>query len=238
MVRVLFCFLLLVPQVCLAGPNDNPMMAKIILERNDIFVQVNAVVENSAHLFKNELSYQLLLLKRAGTSNSYQKEEHTGEFTILPNEKKSVAQLKLSLNNSEEVKVFLFVREGKTLLAQDVIIINDVEEIYRNTSITEEQIAIKGLVIDEVKTKIGKDFYDIFYQKYLQSGEQYSFIININEKPFIGGRGSLVSVQIGDHKLFEFQARPDEDLLKQAADYSLTLIKNYNQNNKNYEKIY
>lgn len=238
MFRYLLCLIVLIPVLELKSQSKEGMIAKIILDRNDIFVQVNAVVENNEHIYKNELTYQLLILKREGNSNSYDKEERVGEFNILPNEKKSVASLKLNLKSDEEVKIFLFVRYQKTLLAQDVVVMNEVEKIYQNTTIKEDQIEIKGLVIDDVKTKIGKDFYDIFYQKYLQSGEQYAFVINVNEKPFIGGRGSLVSVEIGDNKIFEFQARPDEELLVQAAEYTLTLINNYSKSNKNFEKIY
>lgn len=234
----LLCLLCLLPLWSLNGQTKETMTAKIILERNDIFVNVNAVVENNDHIYKNELTYQLLILKREGNVDSYHKEEEKGEFNILPNEKKSVAGLKLNLKTNEEVKIFLFVRYNKVMLAQDVVVMNEVESIYKNSSLQENQIEIKGLVIDDVKTKIGKDFYDIFYQKYLQSGEQYSFVVNVNEKPFIGGRGSLVSIEIGDDKIFEFQARPDEDLLVQAAEYSLTLIQNYSKTNKNYEKIY
>ena len=93
-------------------------------------------------------------------------------------------------------------------------------------------------MVENVKTKIGKDFYDIFYQKYNQSGAKYAFVINILEKPFIGGRGALVSVEIDDKKIFEFQARPDEEMLQKAADYALKLIENYSKTRNTFEKIY
>ena len=66
----------------------------------------------------------------------------------------------------------------------------------------------------------------------------YSFVINILEKPFIGGRGALVSVEIDDKKIFEFQARPDEEMLQKAADYALKRIENYNKTRNTFEKIY
>ena len=102
----------------------------------------------------------------------------------------------------------------------------------------EDEIEIKGLVVENVKTPFGKEFYDIFYQKYNQSGTKYSFVIDVNEKPFIGGRGALISIDVGDDKIFEFQARPDEDLLKNAADHALKLIDNYSKNRNTFEKMY
>jgi hypothetical protein len=63
-------------------------------------------------------------------------------------------------------------------------------------------------------------------------------VININEKPFLGGRGALVSIEIGDDKIFEFQARPDEEMLQNAAAYSLKLIENYSKTRNTTEKVY
>ena len=123
-------------------------------------------------------------------------------------------------------------------IAKDSVKINEVVEILQTTSIREDEIEIIGLVVENVKTKIGKDFYDFFYQKYNASGAQYPFVININEKPFIGGRGALVSIEIGDDKIFEFQARPDEEMLQNAAAYSLKLIENYSKTRNTTEKVY
>jgi hypothetical protein len=63
-------------------------------------------------------------------------------------------------------------------------------------------------------------------------------VININEKPFMGGRGALISIEIGDDKIFEFQARPDEEMLQKAADYTLRLIENYSKTRNTFEKVY
>jgi Curli assembly protein CsgE len=212
--------------------------AKINLFQNDVFVRIDAVVENSDHIYKNELNYQLLSLKRNTNSIIYDREDRFGEFNLLPNEKKSITSLKLNIEPNQELKVYLFITYNKQLIAQDSVKINEIINILKTTSIQEDEIEIKGLVIENARTTIGKDFYDIFYQKYNRSGAKYSFTININEKPFIGGRGSLISVEIGDVKIFEFQARPDEELLNDAANYTLKLIENYNKNRSTFEKIY
>lgn len=236
--KLLFLMTSLFQFCVINSQNIENIKAEINLFRKDIFVMIDAVVENNDHIYKDALSYHLLTLKRVGNSNSYEKEEQSGSFNILPNQKKTITTTKLTIEPNQEVKIYLFIKNNGNLLSQDVIIINEIESILQTTSIEEDEIEIKGLVVENVKTKIGKDFYDVFYQMYNSSGAKYSFVINVNEKPFIGGRGSLVSVEIGSDKIFEFQARPDEDLLKKAATYTLTLIENYNKNRKNYEKIY
>jgi len=214
------------------------LRAKINLFQKDIFVLIDAVVENKDHIYKNELNYHLLSLKRKGNSKSYTKEDRYGEFNLLPNEKKTITSLKLNIEPDQELKIYLFIKNGQQLIARDSVKINEIVEILRTTAIQEDEIEIKGLVVENVKTPYGKDFYDFFYQKYNRSGAKYSFVIHILEKPFMGGRGSLVSIEVGDNKIFEFQARPDEELLQNAADHALKLIENYSKTRNTFEKVY
>ena len=220
------------------GKEAQDVKAKINLFQNDIFVQIDAVVKNGAHVYEKKLSYQLLLLHRQVGTKSYEKNERRGEFELLPKEEKTIVSYKFNIEENEELKAYLFVRDKDKLIAKDSIKINEVVEILQTTSIKEDEIEIIGLVVENVKTKIGKDFYDFFYQKYNGSGTKYPFVININEKPFLGGRGALVSVEIGDDKIFEFQARPDEEMLQNAAAYALKLIENYSKTRNTTEKVY
>ncbi len=214
------------------------IQAKINLFQKDIFVKIDAVVENNDHIYENELNYHLLSLKKDIHSKIYTKEDRFGEFTLLPNEKKIITSIKLNIDPGQELKIYFFIKDEKQLIAIDSVKINETIEILKTTAIEEDEIEIKGLVVENVKTPFGKEFYDIFYQKYNQSGVQYSFVINVNEKPFIGGRGALISIDIGDKKIFEFQARPDEEMLQKAADYALKQIENYNKTRNTFEKIY
>lgn len=214
------------------------IIAKVNLFQKDIFVMIDAVVDNNGHIYKSELNYHLLTLKKEVNSKTYTKEDRKGEFTLLPNEKKTITTLKLNIEPNQELKVYLFIKEDKQLIAIDSVKINETIAILKTTAINEYDIEIKGLVVENVKTKIGKDFYDIFHQKYSRSGSKYPFVININEKPLIGGRGALVSIEVGDDKIFEFQARPEEEMLQKAADYALKLIENYSKTRNTFEKIY
>ncbi len=233
-----FLFVILFQFNFVSAQETEKIQAKINLFQKDIFVMIDAVVENSDHIYKNQLKYHLLSLRKNANSKIYTKEDRFGDFTLLPNEKKTITNLKLSIEPNQELKVYLFIKDDKQLVAIDSVKINETVEILKTTAIQEDEIEIKGLVVENVRTKIGKDFYDIFYQKYNRSGAKYSFVININEKPFIGGRGALVSIEVDDKKIFEFQARPDEEMLQKAADYTLKLIKNYSKNRNTFEKIY
>jgi len=233
-----FLILLLIIQFFFVSAQETENInTKINIFQKDIFVTIDAVVENNDHIYKNKLNYHLLSLTRDGNSKSYTKEDSFGEFNLLPNEKKTISSLKLNIEPNQVLKVYLFIKNNKQLIARDSVTINETVKILKTTAIEEDEIEIKGLVVENVKTIIGKDFYDYFYQKYNRSGMKYSFVINIIEKP-LGVRGSLLSVEIGDDKIFEFQARPDEEMLKNAADYTLKLIENYSKTRNTFEKIY
>ena len=93
------------------------------------------------------------------------------------------------------------------------------------------------MVVENVKTKNGKDFYDFFYQKYTTSGAKYPFVISINEKPFLGGRGALVSVEIGDDKIFEFQFLIKLFIMKQIYLRYLVLAETLRKSNIDLSEI-
>ena len=231
-------FVLILSSNFVSGQETRKIQAKINLFQKDIFVIIDAVIENNDYIYKNKLNYHLLSLKKEVNSKTYTKEDRYGEFNLLPNEKKIITSIKLNMDPGHQLKVYLFIKNDKQLIAMDSVKINETVEILKTTAIQEDEIEIKGLVVENVKTKIGKDFYDIFYQKYSRSGTKYSFVINILEKPFIGGRGALVSIEIDDKKIFEFQARPDQEMLQKAADYTLKLIENYSKTRSTFEKIY
>ena len=216
---------------------DKLVQARLNISREDIFVNIEGIVENNSHVFNNKLTYQLLTLKKLAQEVKFEKNDRFGEFTLLPNENKTVATLKVNLEEEQELKVYFFVRDQKNLIAQDSLVINEVVDLLKTTVMREIDIEIKGLVVETTKTKMGKDFYDFFYQLYLREGSDYSFIITIEEKPFFG-TGSLISVIVEDQTIFEFQARPDVEMLEGAAKYALVRVNEYNKNRQNVPKVY
>ena len=97
--------------------------------------------------------------------------------------------------------------------------------------VKEADFELKGIVVDEVLTKIGKDFHDYFYQDYLTSGAQYPFIITIKEKPYFG-TSSIITVEVDDQVLLEFMSKPDEEYLKSGVKTALQNLSQYSKQRK------
>ena len=214
----------------------NEVLAKIVAKKQDNLIDIRGVVQNPSLTIKDEYSYLLFSLKK-GENGNYSRNSQSGMFSLEPNEIKELAQLKINLQENEELKVYVFIRKYKVLIAKDSLVFGS--NLSKKTQAEEENdFVIKGIVVDNVLTKIGKDFHDYFYQSYTGSGKKHPFIININEKPYFG-RSSVISIVVEDKKLMEFYADPKEEILKAKASEALQIInsyalqrKLYNQNNK------
>lgn len=199
---------------------------KIQVIKNDNFITLKGEVVNEGILFVDELSYNLVALKKDKNGN-YSNNKQAGEFSLKPNEKKELAIIRLNINKGEQLKAFLFVKHKEVLVSRDTFLIKDNDKLLRkNEKINESSFVMKGLVIDEAITKIGKDFYDFFYQTYLLSGIKYPFIIKIKEKPGLT-RTTNISVEVEDTLVFEFRSNPNEDYLKEIVNVSLARLRVY-----------
>lgn len=210
--------------------NSQNVEAKLVTKTVDNFVDIKGIATNLEATYNDELNYLLFSLKKGITGN-YSRNSQEGKFSLNPNEEKELSSLSLNIQKGEECKVYLFVRKNKELISKDSTIIYSAEKLEEKAYVEESEIEIKGLVIEDVKTKPGKDFYDYFYQKYLTSGAQYPFIVNITEKPSIG-TSSKITITVDDRVIFEFMSRPSDEYIEMAATQALSRIRGYSTQRK------
>lgn len=203
--------------------SQESVSAKIVAKVADNLIDAKAVAQNNEATIKDDYSYVLFSLKK-GAQGNYSKNSQSGQFSLEPGEEKALASLKINIQKEEECKIFLFIRKDDVLISKDSIIIYSAEK--KNDVIAESDFEIKGLVVEDVITKIGKDYHDYFYQEYSNSGNQYPFIINIKEKPYFG-RSSIITIEIEDQNIFEFLTKPDEEFLRSAVKSALQNINQF-----------
>ena len=94
---------------------------------------------------------------------------------------------------------------------------------------------IVGIISDETKTKVGKDFYDFFYYLYNDYTINSKKIFVLTEE-FSFGRNTKIVVTIDNDVIYEFLARPDEEYINEMAQQSIyatyLYIKNLEKQNK------
>ena len=94
---------------------------------------------------------------------------------------------------------------------------------------------LRGIVIDETKTKIGKDFYDSYYYKYNEYKINSAVIVSISEE-FSFARSTKLIISINNETVYEFMAKPDDEYLNNMVEKSLyatySYLKNLEKQNK------
>ncbi len=79
---------------------------------------------------------------------------------------------------------------------------------------------MKGIVLDDTKTKIGKDFYDKYYYKYNDIGINANKIVTIGEE-FSFGRNTKIMITVNNEIVYEFFSRPEDDFIEAVAQESI-----------------
>ncbi|WP_165699350.1 CsgE family curli-type amyloid fiber assembly protein [Hymenobacter jejuensis] len=91
---------------------------------------------------------------------------------------------------------------------------------------------IEGLVIDQTVSKIGHDFYDVFFGQWDPPSDLGDFTVVVREKP---GRGNntLVSVEVNESELLELPLPPRYEDIEAAALYSMSVAVDFLVNSRN-----
>lgn len=84
---------------------------------------------------------------------------------------------------------------------------------------------IDGLVVDETATKIGRDFYEVFYGAWEAPRGATGFTIRIQEQP-APGRGTRVILLLDDEQLFQLQLQPRYEVVEELAQQAAAYVRN------------
>lgn len=210
------------------GQEDKKINARIESSLLENQIILKAIVMNNTTVYK-ELNYLLVSIKK-GNGGNLSNNQQSGKFSVNPNEVKILSEISVNLESKDALKAFLYIRDEETqkLVAKDSLELNS-DLFKKKTAKVEEDAAyeLRGLTIDETKTKVGKDFYDLFYMQYNQLPDKSSSAVTITELPLRGTSGQI-NIQIEDKIIYSFMTNPAEDYLKEQLVYSLKYIKEFN----------
>ena len=178
----------------------------------------------------SELNYLFVSIKK-GNSGNLSNNKQSGKFTLTPEETKTLSQISVNIQKNDALKVFLFIKDEQTgqLISKDSLEINAKTFTRKVSNVNENEIfELKGLTIDQTKTKTGKDFYDLFYLEYSKLPEKINTAVTIGELPTMG-RGSQISVEVDDRTLYSFAANPNDEYLTEQANVCIKIILDYHR---------
>jgi hypothetical protein len=138
---------------------------------------------------------------------------------------------------SEEVILEQF-REAFSQLTGDSMGVNEHREQDSHHD-TEEEIllVLDGLVLDETRTKVGRDFYDIFYQNWKAPQDARNFTIRISEQP-TPNLGTIISVSVNGTDTFRHRLQPRYEFIEEASQYAVRMTYNHLEGHQQQMRIY
>ena len=206
---ILFCILLPLNSIA-QEERDSLIVAKIEVVQSENTLTFHPSVQNKG-VYHYELDY-LLLVKKTDVNKNLSVSQQKGKFTLEPNQIESLSTTTINQTSKQKVTAILFIRDevANKLITKDSIQITtkELRPIKESTL-----MVMKGIVVDDSKTKMGRDYYDVFYSTYNQYPTKFDFIINISELPH-RGLSSIVQVKVDQDLILEFFANPDEEFIK------------------------
>lgn len=100
------------------------------------------------------------------------------------------------------------------------------------------ELEIDGLILDETRSKLARDFYETFYRNWstLQI-DAHGQTITIREMPARIGIGSVVVVEVNDKTITQLNLRPQVELIEDLAGQLVGLLENYLTDPNNHSVI-
>lgn len=225
-----FVFVLWFPTVYAQDDPSDFIEVKIEVKETENDISIEPGIHNTGPFFY-EYNY-LLLVKKTDKRKNISINKQDGKFTLEPNEYKTLSTVKLAQLKNENIDVYLYIRDEN----ENKLIKKDSIAIIKTTGLVDESsLMMEGLVVDETKTRMGKDFYDQFFSSYNQMPRKHKFIVTISEMPY-RGQSSIIQLRADQDLLMEFFANPDDEYNKQQVAIALTNLNRYAENKERIKK--
>ena len=220
----IYILLQLLPIILIAQETDKQTVeAYIEISQQENIYTLEPTIQNHSNLFF-EYNY-LLLVKKTDQNNNLSVNKQGGKFALEPGEIKKLSSTQINQTENQHIKAILYIRDEN----ENKLITKDSIEI-KGSSVTaqveESSLLMEGMVVDESKTKFGKDFYDSFYSLYNQNPQKFKFIILISEMPY-RGQTSIIQIKVDQDVVYEFYSNPNEEYSQYQVGMALRTISKY-----------
>ncbi len=218
---------------------NTEVVAKIKTETVDETISWVAWATNTTEVYKS-LRYVFTVF-RTDAQKNLAKSEQEGRFTLEANETKQLSRVTGNVKEKDKIVVLLLVYDDDDkIVGKDRVELNkatnqsqDREKIEEDVS--DDGIELTGIVIEETKTKPGKDFYEFFYNLYTLSQINGNKVVGVYEKLSFG-RSTIIQVKIEDVVIHEFLGKPDLEYLEQMSKIAIRKVYKYFKDLKKQKK--
>lgn len=208
---------------------NNDVVGKIKTEKVLDLITITGSAENKTQLIKS-LRYNMFVYKKNPESNNVSKNQQSGRFVLNPNERKDLSETTVNQNTDDKVTILLMIYDlDDNLVAKDrLVVLNDDEQKKKIVKVKpappeEDYVGFRGIVIEETKTKPGRDFYIDFYSNYRLKGINGKEVVKITEQ-FSFGINTIMEVSVGNTIVYRFFMQPTRDFIEKQADRAIIAV--------------
>ena len=217
---------------------NNEVEAKIETAQQNDFTTIKATAFNKTEITKSLIFKLMVFDKEESVDNLL--EDKKQRFIISANQKIELAEASFNIIGDQPVICVMLIYDlDNNLIGQDRVVYNDKSNLDIENKqklldkLKEEQansqdvnkgkrdgLELKGIVVEDTKTKPGRDFYKLFYSLYTQNNINGNKVVTIKEVLALG-RNTKIEVIVGDDEIFSFFVRPSLEYLTKMNDYAI-----------------
>ena len=196
-------------------------------------LHISGFAQNHTEVEKS-LRYVLSVIKANKKSTNNSSNDQEGRIVLQGGDKENLSTTVVNVDDRDKTIILLLIYDGEDkLLGKDRyvlqgsdIIENEVSEkdIKAHASDVQEGEAdgfiLRGMVLEDTKTKAGNDFYDFYYAQYLAKNIQGEETVKITEKLAIANN-TQIEINVGEDVILQFIVNPRSQYIEDMASQAI-----------------
>lgn len=203
-------------------------------------LHITAVAQSKTEVTES-ISYKLSLIRTNLITQNQSKNDQGGRQVVEPFQRITLSSTQINTTPEDRLIVLLLLYDGnEKLIGTARYVVNEdrdetkikeklAQQLEEDTEISLQpeavpyaNITFKGIVVDETKTKAGRDFYQLYYSNYLSNNINSEHIITLTESITLGNN-TKITIKTNQSTIFEFFVRTQYDYLRSMSNTALTL---------------
>ena len=211
-VYVFMCF----PQLY-SQPVYKEVKAKIEVEKVENILFIRGTVENLKSEFKS-ISYKLTVFKKNKYNANNSKNSQDGRVILDPQQKVILSKTQINESKDDQIILLLMIYdENNVVIGKDRLEMGVDDASKDEGNKPNDGLEMSGILSNDTKTKLGNDFYELFYKEFSKLKLKSNKVVTVQEE-LTFGRTTKIIVSVDGDVINEFISRPDEDYMKYMSE--------------------
>tara|TARA_R100000306_G_scaffold24583_3_gene27763 strand:- start:65285 stop:66067 length:783 start_codon:yes stop_codon:yes gene_type:complete len=230
--------ILLLTLTTFAQSYNSEVVAKINMDNQYNLLKITGTAYNQTPISQS-FRYELSVIKGEKGSGNKSRSSQDGRIVLASGETKQLSTTTINKDDTRVIILLLIYDLQDNLIGKDRIVLNGNEEEEAQQIIInkaeekksqdiatagEDGVILRGIVVEDTKTKLGSDFYKMFYSSYLLNKINGKEIVTIKEDLAIG-RNTKIEIFVADDIVLEFVLRPQNDFLEAAKEEAIIRVR-------------